>query len=436
MLIVLSLISMSAISASDVNDNNQTLALDSSSDISSISTGNADVLSLNNNDEIQQISDSDIVIGNDDRDLIIIHFTEGMDYPARYENEKITIEFEIWDASGDEACPFILDTYDGLEVKLVIDGEVEDTTETEDFNGEFTIEEGLGPGIWKIILRTNGNDDFEPCESGMRMVILPMTGSRIILDEFNPDWTEDGEITLEYNETMDVEFKAVTDASKSGLRNVEFQFQLDNNDSYRVTSGNDGELSFKLENLTVGNHVFRIGLSRQAWDDGFRFQDFEIPIVVKHIPVKLIVDPESFDLMVDDEDDIDAKLYVYCNEKIGDELDPDEVGNITFTSSNSSIITVDDEGNVVAVGEGKTVIIVGYLGNDIYAAEDVVVEVTVSKYDTEITLEEDSFDLHVDDTDAIEAKLYVSGNDGNGDELDPDEVGNLTFTSSDESVVQ
>ena len=426
---------MSAISAADVDDNNQTLALDSSSDVSLISAGNADVLAMSNNDEIQQISNSDL-LGGDDKDPVVIHIDDSIRDQTIHEDEEFKIEFEIWDASGDEPCPFIIDTDDGFEVELVIGDEVNKTTETDDFEGEFTVEDGLGPGMWEIVLKSDGTDDFGPCESGMRIPILPMSGSRIILDEFDPDWTENGKITLEYNETMDVEFKAITDASKKGLRNVDFQFQLDDNNPYFVTSGDDGELSFKLENLTVGNHVFRISLSREAWDYGFRFQDFEIPIVVKPIPVKLIVDPESFDLMVDDEDDIDAKLYVYRDEEIGDELDPDEVGNITFTSSNSSIVTVDDECNVVAVGEGKTVIIVGYPGNDMYAAaEDVVVEVAVSKYDTEITLEEDSFDLMVDDTDSIEAKLYVSGNDGTGDELDPDEVGNLTFVSSDESVV-
>ena len=435
LLIVISLISMSAISAADVDDNNQTLALDSSSDVSLISAGNADVLAMSNNDEIQQISNSDL-LGGDDKDPVVIHIDDSIRDQTIHEDEEFKIEFEIWDASGDEPCPFIIDTDDGFEVELVIGDEVNKTTETDDFEGEFTVEDGLGPGMWEIVLKSDGTDDFGPCESGMRIPILPMSGSRIILDEFDPDWTENGKITLEYNETMDVEFKAITDASKKGLRNVDFQFQLDDNNPYFVTSGDDGELSFKLENLTVGNHVFRISLSREAWDYGFRFQDFEIPIVVKPIPVKLIVDPESFDLMVDDEDDIDAKLYVYRDEEIGDELDPDEVGNITFTSSNSSIVTVDDECNVVAVGEGKTVIIVGYPGNDMYAAaEDVVVEVAVSKYDTEITLEEDSFDLMVDDTDSIEAKLYVSGNDGTGDELDPDEVGNLTFVSSDESVV-
>ena len=435
LLIVISLISMSAISAADVDDNNQTLALDSSSDVSLISAGNADVLAMSNNDEIQQISNSDL-LGDDDKDPVVIHIDDSIRDQTIHEDEEFKIEFEIWDASGDEPCPFIIDTDDGFEVELVIGDEVNKTTETDDFEGEFTVEDGLGPGMWEIVLKSDGTDDFGPCESGMRIPILPMSGSRIILDEFDPDWTENGKITLEYNETMNVDFKAITDASKKGLRNVNFQFQLDNNIPYFVTSGDDGELSFKLENLTVGNHVFRISLSREAWDYGFRFQDFEISIVVKPIPVILIVNPESFDLMVDDEDDIDAKLYVYRNEEIGDELDPDEVGNITLTSSNSSIVTVDDEGNVVAVGEGKTVIIVGYPGNDMYAAaEDVVVEVAVSKYDTEIILEEDSFDLMVDDTDSIEAKLYVSGNDGTGDELNPNEVGNLTFVSSDESVV-
>ena len=216
LLIVLSLMSMSAISASDVNDNNQTLALDSSSDISAVSTADADVLAVNNNDEIQPIS-------YDDKDPIMIYFSEGMyDHPARYEHEEITIEFEILDASGDEPCPFI-GFYDDLEVELVIDDKVVQTTETENLKGKFTIEEGLGPGLWEIELRTNGNDDFGPCGSGMRMVVLPMIGSRIILDEFDPDWTEDGEITLEYNETMDVDFKAITDISKSGLKNVEFR---------------------------------------------------------------------------------------------------------------------------------------------------------------------------------------------------------------------
>ena len=106
---------MSAISAADVNDQNQTLVLDSSSDISSVSADDAD-----------------------------------------------------------------------------------ETTETDNLAGEFTVEDGLGPGMWEIVLKSDGTDDFTPCESRIRVPILPITGSRIILDEFNPDWTKDGEITLEY----------------------------------------------------------------------------------------------------------------------------------------------------------------------------------------------------------------------------------------------
>ena len=151
LLIVLSLISMSAISAADVDDNNQTLALDSSSDVSSISVGNADVLAVSNNNEIQQISDSDDVIGDDDdKDPVIIHIDDSIRDQTIHEDEEFKIKFEIWDASGDEPCPFIIDTDDGFEVELVIGDEVDETTETDDFEGEFTVDDGLGPECGRL----------------------------------------------------------------------------------------------------------------------------------------------------------------------------------------------------------------------------------------------------------------------------------------------
>ena len=194
LLIVISLISMSAISAADVDDNNQTLALDSSSDVSLISAGNADVLAMSNNDEIQQISNSDL-LGDDDKDPVVIHIDDSIRDQTIHEDEEFKIEFEIWDASGDEPCPFIIDTDDGFEVELVIGDEVNKTTETDDFEGEFTVEDGLGPGMWEIVLKSDGTDDFGPCESGMRIPILPMSGSRIILDDFRN--CKIGKITLE-----------------------------------------------------------------------------------------------------------------------------------------------------------------------------------------------------------------------------------------------
>ena len=44
-------------------------------------------------------------------------------------------------------------------------------------------------------------------------------------------------------------------------------------------------------------------------------------------------------------------MYVGDNDAIVAELDPDDAGELTYTSSNTDVVTVDSEGNVVAVGE-------------------------------------------------------------------------------------
>ena len=61
LLLVFVLVTLSAVSAADVKDNNQTLALDSSSDIVAVSNDDSNALKISNDDEIQQISDSDVL---------------------------------------------------------------------------------------------------------------------------------------------------------------------------------------------------------------------------------------------------------------------------------------------------------------------------------------------------------------------------------------
>ena len=100
LLVVLALLSISAISAADVIDNNQTLALDSGSDISAVSSGDADVLAISNDNEIQQTSDSDDVLGGDSRYPTKIAFIAN----NPRENEPLTIGYNIWspDEEDDE----------------------------------------------------------------------------------------------------------------------------------------------------------------------------------------------------------------------------------------------------------------------------------------------------------------------------------------------
>ena len=69
-------------------------------------------------------------------------------------------------------------------------------------------------------------------------------------------------------------------------------------------------------------------------------------------------------------------------------LTPADAGNVTFTSSDDSVVTVDAEGNVVAVGEGSATITVSFAGDDKYAAADnVTVDVTVSKVAADMSID-------------------------------------------------
>ena len=96
---------------------------------------------------------------------------------------------------------------------------------------------------------------------------------------------------------------------------------------------------------------------------------------------------------------------------------------VNYTSSNPSVVTVDNKGNVIAVSEGNATITVTVGGDGKYVENSTTVTVTVSKVPTEITLDPASLELFVGDETVIAANLT------------PPEAGNVTFTSSGENIV-
>ena len=141
-------------------------------------------------------------------------------------------------------------------------------------------------------------------------------------------------------------------------------------------------------------------------------KNVSIPVTVYKIDTKITVDTNSLDLKVDDETVINANV------------NPIGVGNVRYFSTNTFVVTVDSEGNVKAVGEGNATIIVSFAGDGNYnAAEDKVVSVTVSKISVEITV--DNINVTMNALDSVEVNAT----------LNPKDVGNLTFTSSDYDVV-
>ena len=116
----------------------------------------------------------------------------------------------------------------------------------------------------------------------------------------------------------------------------------------------------------------------------YKYDVVNVTVSVK-IPTEIILANETLDLKAND------KYHILAN------LTPADAGNLTFTSSDTSVVTVDDEGNVEAIGGGKATITISFAGNDNYtAAKDAFVTVTVSKLDTPIDV-----NVSVDDNDVV-----------------------------------
>ena len=416
LLVVIALLSISAISAADVNDNNQTLALDSGSDIPVVYSGDADVLAISNDNEIQQTSDSDDVLGGDDRYPTQIVFSAIRTIPR--ENEPFNIGFDVWSPDEEDDDDEMSDDED-FEVTLELDDYIltsyppsvelgDDSVRYRDVFYNLVL---YNPGFHRSNRITCwGSDDYKPSTwTDDNFYVLPQEGSKIIFTDFLPGM-EDGVINFDYGEEIFLNFRAVSEKTNAGLSNVEFNGEFDQN-LFRVITGGDGEISFKIDGtLAAGSHTLKF-LNVQSEFEPY-FTETTITINVNRLPVYMDVDTEDLDLDVGETAKIDADLY------------PPEAGSPTFNSSNTNVVTVDSNGNVNAVGEGEATITVSYAGTEKYAAvESVIIPVTVSKIETDISVEEDSLELYVGDEDRLVANL------------DPIEAGKLTYVSSNESVV-
>ena len=106
-------------------------------------------------------------------------------------------------------------------------------------------------------------------------------------------------------------------------------------------------------------------------------------------------------------------------------LDPAEAGNLSYSSSNSSVAVIFKD-RIIPVGTGQANITVSFAGNDIYAAaENKTIPINVELNDARVSVDNDTLELFVEDTYAINAttvpdilkKYYL-----------------INYTSSDESV--
>ena len=136
-----------------------------------------------------------------------------------------------------------------------------------------------------------------------------------------------------------------------------------------------------------------------------------VTVTVSKVATEIVVNNATLDMHVGDVASDVASLRPFL------------VGNVTYTSSNSSVVKVEDD-KLVAVGNGTAIVVVSYAGDDKYAAaESKNVTVTVTKVETSISVDVDNVDMKVGDNAKINANVT------------PADAGELDYTSSDVSVV-
>ena len=120
-----------------------------------------------------------------------------------------------------------------------------------------------------------------------------------------------------------------------------------------------------------------------------------------------------------------SKLFVDDTTQVSYNLTPDDaVGDIRFTSNDTSVVEVDDSGNIKAIAEGTALITVIFEGSENYTESSTSIKITVSKIPTEILITNETLDLKVNDK--------VDSGAG----LNPSEAGNLTYTISETSIIK
>ena len=142
-------------------------------------------------------------------------------------------------------------------------------------------------------------------------------------------------------------------------------------------------------------------------------------VTVSKIPTVINVENKSVNLFVED------------SLNTGAALNPQEAGNLTYTSSDENVAIVKD-GKIIALKEGEAIITVSFAGNNKYAgAENKTINVTVKLKNTSVSVNNETIELFVGDNFTIVATtvpqgLKVKFDTGDDDIIKLDDLGHVT----------
>ncbi|MEE0902374.1 MAG: Ig-like domain repeat protein, partial [Methanobrevibacter sp.] len=134
-----------------------------------------------------------------------------------------------------------------------------------------------------------------------------------------------------------------------------------------------------ISGLGAGNYILTV---TTIADDNHNPVTKEVTITVNKVSTEITLANETLDLKVNDEFAVLA------------DLTPAGAGNLTYSSSNESVVKVSDEGLITALSEGTSIVTVSFAGNDNYTvAQNKTINVTVSLNDASVSAEDITLDI-------------------------------------------
>ena len=214
-----------------------------------------------------------------------------------------------------------------------------------------------------------------------------------------------GTYTLNVTTVPDENHTAVTETSTITVNKVNSTLTLDNveldyGETKNITVTAEGATGITAEidgvNVTVNGYTIPIsGLGAGNYkltvttipDNNHNPITKEATITVNKLSTEITLANETLDLKVNDEFAVLA------------DLTPAGAGNLTYSSSNESVVKVSDVGLITALGNGTSTVTVSFAGNDNYtAAQNKTISVTVSLKDSSVSAEDITLDVGVNAT--------------------------------------
>ncbi|WP_405279161.1 right-handed parallel beta-helix repeat-containing protein, partial [Methanobrevibacter sp.] len=189
------------------------------------------------------------------------------------------------------------------------------------------------------------------------------------------------DITLDYGESKNVTVK--TEGATKITANI---------NGTDVTVINNYTIA--ISGLAAGNYTLNV---TTVPDGDHNSVSKEVKVIVNKVTAVIAVDSATVDIKV-----LDEVLS-------GATLTPSDAGNLTYKSSNETVVIVKD-GKIKALAKGNATITVSFAGNENYtAAKNKTISVTVNLKDASFSLNNSTLDLFVDDNFTVVATTSPAG---------------------------